>query len=155
MTTNPPLQLPRLNYRKAAPSVLQAMLGLQQAVNDSGLEKSLLELVKLRVSQINGCAFCIDMHARDARKAGEREERLYLLDAWEETSLYTRRERAALRWAEKLTRLAGGHVRDDDYAQVRREFSETELANLTLAIVAINGWNRFGVGFRMPPGFTG
>jgi AhpD family alkylhydroperoxidase len=142
---------PRLDYRQAAPAVLQAMLGLQQAVNRSGLEPSLLELVKLRVSQLNGCAFCIDMHFRDARRAGESEARLYLLDAWAETALYTPRERAALRWAEVLTRLAGSHVTDADFEAVRAHFGEAELAHLTLAIVAINGWNRFGVGFRLPP----
>lgn len=144
-----------MNYRKAAPNVLQAMLGLQKVVNESGLEKPLLELVKLRVSQINGCAFCIDMHAREARQAGEKEERLHLLNAWWEVSSYTPREKAALHWAERLTRLAGNHVTDDDYATVRAEFSEAEIAALTLAIVAINGWNRFSVGFHVPPGFTG
>lgn len=147
--------VPRLNYRKVAPAVFQAMRGVQQVVNESGLEHSLLELVKLRVSQINGCAFCIDMHFRDALKAGETEQRLFLLNAWAETSLYTPRERAALRWAETLTRLAGGHVTDEDFAVARSEFSEAELAQLTLAIVAINGWNRFAVGFRVPPGFVG
>lgn len=111
--------------------------------------------MKLRVSQINGCAFCINMHFADARKAGETEQRLHLLNAWEETSLYTARERAALHWAETLTRLAGGHVTDEDFAMASSEFSEVELAQLTLAIVAINGWNRFGVGFRVPPGFGG
>lgn len=155
MTTLPSAQVPRLQYAKVAPAVLQALLGVQKAVNESGLEHSLLELVKLRVSQLNGCAFCIDMHFRDAVKAGEKPQRLYLLDAWAETTLYTPRERAALRWAELLTRLAGGHVSDADFSAVSREFSEVELANLTLAITAINSWNRFGVGFGMPPGFAG
>ena len=143
---------PRLRYQQAAPEVLQAMLALQQAVNDSGLESSLLELVKLRVSQLNSCAFCLDLHFREALAKGEREERLYLLDAWAETSLYTPRERAALRWADALTRLAGGHVTDADFAVARTEFTEPELTRLTLAIVTINGWNRFGVGFRLTPG---
>jgi AhpD family alkylhydroperoxidase len=142
---------PRLNYASAAPATLQAMLTLQQAANRTGLEPALLDLVKLRVSQINGCAFCIHMHFRDAVKAGETPARLYLLDAWAETDLYSRRERAALRWAESLTRLAGSHVSDEDFATARGEFSESELALLTLAIVAINGWNRFNAGFRTQP----
>lgn len=146
---------PRLRYQQAAPAVLKAMLALQQAVNDGGLEPALLELVKLRVSQLNGCAFCIDLHFREAKAGGETEARLYLLDAWAETGRYTPRERAALHWAEVLTRLAGGHVTDGDFSAVRAEFTEAELANLTLAIVAINGWNRFGVGFRLPPGLRG
>ena len=140
-----------MNYATVAPATLQALQAFQQAANRTGLEPALLELVKLRVSQINGCAFCIDMHYRDAVKAGETPARLYLLDAWTETGLYTARERAALRWAEALTRIAGGHVTDEDFAVARAEFSETELSGLTLAIVAINGWNRFNVGFRTPP----
>lgn len=149
-TTNPQ---PRINYRTASTLALPAMLALQQAANRSGLEHSLIELVKLRASQINGCAFCIDMHFRDAQRAGESEQRLYLLDAWEETDLYTPREKAALRWTEALTRLAGGHVSEEVFAEARAAFSEEELVNLTLAIVAINGWNRFSVGFRVPPRF--
>jgi AhpD family alkylhydroperoxidase len=145
---------PRLNYRQAAPAVLNAMLALQTAVNESGLEPSLLELVKLRVSQLNGCALCIDLHFREATARGERAARLYLLDAWRETGLYTPRERAALLWAEVLTRLAGGPVTDEDFAVARAQFSEEELVHLTLAVVAINGWNRFGVGFRLPPGLA-
>lgn len=158
MTTTSPASTtpqPRLNYRKADPAVLQAMLALQGVVNRSPLQPALLELVKMRASQINGCAFCLDMHSREARKAGETEQRLYLLDAWREVDLYTSRERAALHWTEALTRLAGGHVSDDDFAIARAEFSEAELAHLTLAIVTINGWNRFCVGFKVPPGFTG
>lgn len=130
------------------------MRALQDTVNKSGLEHSLLELIKLRVSLINGCAFCIDMHFRDAKKAGEREERLYLLNAWEEVpQLYTPRERAGLAWAEALTRLPNGPVSDEVFEEAREQFSEEELSNLTLAIVAINGWNRFSVGFRKPPAF--
>lgn len=146
---------PRLNYAKAAPAAFQAMLALQATVDASGLDETLLNLVKLRASQINGCAFCIDMHVRDAKAAGETDERLYLLDAWREVDVYTSRERAALAWTEKLTRLAGTHVDEADFAAARGEFSEAELANLTLTIVAINGWNRFNVGFRTPPGFGG
>ena len=146
---------PRLNYRKASSIAVPAMLALQQAVNRSGLEPSLQELVKLRASQINNCAFCMDMHFREARQKGEREERLVLLSAWEELDSFTPRERAALRWTEALTRLASGRVSDEVFAEAREQFSEEELTSLTLAIVAINGWNRFSVGFRMPPGFAG
>jgi AhpD family alkylhydroperoxidase len=142
---------PRLNNRNSAPAVLPAMLALQQVVNDTSLEHSLKELVKLRASQINRCAFCIDMHFRDAMEAGEQTERLYLLDAWEEVSNYTARERAALKWTEALTRLSEGGVSDEVFAEVSAEFTESELQELTLAIVAINGWNRFNVGFRVPP----
>ncbi|ACB76413.1 carboxymuconolactone decarboxylase family protein [Opitutus terrae] len=146
---------PRLNYAKAAPGTLQSMLLLQQAVDQSGLEASLLRLIEMRVSQINGCAFCLDMHFREAKAAGESDERLYLLDAWHEVDLYTPRERAALRWAEVLTRLSAAAPDDDDFAAARDQFSEAELSHLTLAIVVINGWNRFNVGFRTPPGFAG
>ncbi|PTY08728.1 alkylhydroperoxidase [Opitutaceae bacterium EW11] len=151
MTTNQP----RLNYRTASPVVMPAMLGLQQAVNNSGLEKSLLELVKLRTSLINRCAFCIDMHFREAKADGETEQRLLLLSAWEEVDLYTPRERAALRWTDALTRLSQDGVSDETFEAAHAEFSDAELAALTLAIVAINGWNRFSVGFRVPPGFRG
>lgn len=146
---------PRLNYAKAAPAAFQAMLALQATVDASGLDETLLNLVKLRASQVNGCAFCIDMHVRDAKATGETDERLYLLDAWREVDVYTSREQTALAWTEKLTRLAGTHVDEADFAAARGEFSEAELANLTLTIVAINGWNRFNVGFRTPPGFGG
>jgi AhpD family alkylhydroperoxidase len=152
-TSTPTAAQPRLNYRQAAPAVVTAMLGVQRAVNESGLEHSLIELVKVRASQINGCAFCIDMHWRDAKKAGETDERLYLLSAWEESPGYTDRERAALRWTEALTRLSAGHVSDETFAEARAHFTEAELVQLTLAIVVINGWNRFSVGFKMPPRF--
>lgn len=142
----------RLENRLAAPAVLPAMLALQQVVNESSLESSLVELVKLRASQINRCAFCIDMHYADALARGERADRLYLLDAWEETDRYTARERAALQWAEAVTRLPDAGVSDAVFAQARTNFSEAELQELTLAIVAINGWNRFNVAFRVPPG---
>ena len=146
---------PRLNYAKAAPAAFKAMLALQATVNASGLDATLLNLVKLRASQINGCAFCIDMHVRDAKALGETDERLYLLDAWREVDLYTEREQAALEWTERMTRLAGAPVDDAAFAAARAQFTEEELANLTLALVAINGWNRFNVGFRTPPGFGG
>ena len=149
MKTDP---TPRLVYWKASPQAMHAMLAFEKAVSGLGLEQSLIELIKLRVSQINGCAYCVDMHFRDAKKKGETDERLYLLSVWPEAHVYTDRERAAFRWAEALTRLAGGHVSDEDFAEVSAHFSEAEVVNLTLAIVTINGWNRFGVGFRMPHG---
>jgi len=143
----------RINWMKSAPAVVHAMFGLQKAVNESGLEPALLELVKMRASQINGCAACIDMHTKDARAAGETEQRLYLLAAWHEAAhLYTERERAALAWTEALTRVTEGHAPDDVYEQVHAQFKDAELAQLTLAIVAINGWNRLNIGFRMPAG---
>jgi AhpD family alkylhydroperoxidase len=154
-TFSPPARQPRVNYRTASPLVMPAMLGLQQAVNRCGLEPSLLELVKLRASQINRCAFCIEMHSREAKQAGERDDRLHLLNAWEEAGVFTAREQAALRWTEVLTRLADHEVSDEVFAKVSAEFSEAELANLTLAIVAINGWNRFCAAFRVPPRFAG
>ena len=146
---------PRINYRNASATAVAAMSALQAAVNRSGLEKPLLELVKLRASLINGCAFCIDMHSREAKAAGESEERLYLLSAWEETQVYTPRERAALRWTDAMTQLSTQHVSDELFEEARAEFTEEELTNLTLAIVAINGWNRFSVGFKVPIRFQG
>jgi len=142
---------PRLAYADVAPETMTALSALQRAVNVSPLERPTVELAKLRASQINGCAFCLDMHFRDAIAAGERLERLYLLDAWRESPVYTARERAALRWTEAVTRLSEGTVSDEDFAEARREFTEEELAQLTLAIVAINAWNRFNVAFRTPP----
>ncbi len=141
----------RIDYTKASQSALKAMYALQAAVNASGLESSLQELIKLRVSQINGCAFCIDMHFREALAKGEKQERLYLLDAWRESPVYSDRERAALAWAEAVTLVSQTHVPDDVFQKAREQFSESELVNLTLAVVAINGWNRFSIGFRVPP----
>ena len=143
----------RIDWIKAAPALVQAMFGLQKGVNDAGLEPPLLELVKMRASQINGCACCLDMHAKDARAAGETEQRLYLLNAWHEAAhLYTERERAALTWTEALTLVCDGHVPDAVYAEVRVHFSESELAALTFAVIAINGWNRLNIAFRTPAG---
>jgi AhpD family alkylhydroperoxidase len=142
----------RIAYGKVAPGGYRAMFGLEKYVRESGLERSLLELVKLRASQINGCAFCLDMHWKDARARGESEQRLYSLDAWRETSYYTERERAALAWTEAVTQIAANHVSDELYEQVRQHFSEEELVNLTLAVVAINGWNRLAISFRTEPG---
>lgn len=142
----------RIEYVKVAPEVFRAMLDLEQHVDKCGLEHSLLDLVKLRASQINGCAFCIDMHTKDARARGETEQRLYELDAWLETPFYSGRERAALAWTEAVTLVTDGHVPDEVYEEARKEFSDAELARLTLAVVAINGWNRFGIAFRTVPG---
>src|SRR5262245_55692724 len=139
----------RLNYVKTSPATYQALLALQAAVDKTGLDKPLLELLKIRASQINKCAFCLHMHTRDARKAGVSEERIYLLEAWRESPLYTERERAALAWAEALTLLPESNAPDDVYAEVAAQFSEPEIVGLTLAIGAINLWNRFGVGFRL------
>jgi AhpD family alkylhydroperoxidase len=142
----------RIEYGKAAPGVLKAMWGIEQYVKKSGLEPSLLELVKMRASQINGCAFCLDMHSKDARAQGESEQRLYLLNAWRESPFYTDRERAALEWTEAVTFIANDHVPDDVYECVRRQFGEEELVDLTMAVVAINGWNRLAISFRAVPG---
>jgi AhpD family alkylhydroperoxidase len=139
---------PRMNYYAAAPKVLQAMLALTKVPAESGLEHSLLELVKMRASQINGCAFCIHMHSREAIAAGETAERLMLLDAWRESPLFTERERAALAWTEALTLISQTHAPDEVYEQVKAQFSDAELVNLTLSITTINAWNRFSIGFR-------
>jgi AhpD family alkylhydroperoxidase len=142
----------RLRYKTAAPGAYKAMLGLEDYVNECGLEPTLLDLVRLRASQINGCAFCIDMHWKDLRAGGEEEQRLYMLNAWRESSLYSERERAALAWAEAVTLVADEQVPDTLFEQVRPHFSDKELADLTLAVVAINGWNRLNVAFRTPAG---
>jgi AhpD family alkylhydroperoxidase len=143
---------PRLNPFKAAPKAYQAMAALGHYADSSGLERPLLELVKMRSSQINGCAYCLDMHSKDARALGETEQRLYLLDAWRESPFYTDRERAALEWTEAVTLITEGHVPDDVYERVTLQFTPEELANLTLAIVTINGWNRLSIAFRIKPG---
>jgi len=142
----------RINYLSAAPGVRDALLGISDYVHKSGLEESLLGLVFLRASQINGCAFCIDMHWKDLRAIGQSEEALYMLDAWRESPGYTERERAALAWTEAVTMVSQSHVPDELYAAVRRQFSDIELANLTLAIAVINSWNRMNIAFRMPAG---
>jgi AhpD family alkylhydroperoxidase len=141
-----------MDFRKASPAAEKAMMGLHMFVRNCGLDHSLLELVKLRASQINGCAHCIDMHTKELRADGESEQRLYLLDAWEESPFYTERERAALAWTEAVTLVTAGHVPDEVYEQVRAQFSERELADLTLAVVAINGANRLNIAFRTVPG---
>jgi AhpD family alkylhydroperoxidase len=142
----------RLDPRKSAPDAMKAMSALHAYVGSCGLDHQLLELVKLRASQINGCAWCMDMHTKELRAAGESEQRLYLLGAWRECPFYSERERAALTWTEALTLLADGNVPDDVFASARAQFSEEELVKLTLAIVAINGANRINVAFRAVPG---
>jgi len=141
----------RLNYAKIAPEALKAMLELERYVADSGLERSLYELIKTRASQINGCAYCLDMHTKDARKAGETEQRLYGLNAWWETPFYPERERAGLEWTESLTLISKNNISDLLYASTREHFNEKEMVALTMAIVAINGWNRLAIGFRTVP----
>lgn len=142
----------RMDYAKVAPEALRVMWGLEGYVRHSGLEPALLELVRLRASQINGCAFCIDMHTKDARAAGESEQRLYATSVWEETPFFTQRERAALAWTEAVTRISETHAPDELYRLARQSFSEKELVDLTMAIVAINGWNRLAISFRKVPG---
>jgi AhpD family alkylhydroperoxidase len=138
----------RLDYQAAFPEGVQAMLHLEAAIRRSGLEAPLMELVKFRVSQMNGCAFCLDMHSKDARAHGETEQRLYGLNAWREAPFYTDRERAALAWTEAITNIQQGHASDEVYAEVRPQFNEQELAKLTFAITQINSWNRIAIAFR-------
>jgi AhpD family alkylhydroperoxidase len=142
----------RFNYAKAAPGTYKAMTGLEDYLRDCGLEEALLHLVKLRASQLNGCAYCLDMHWKDLRAAGENEQRLYSLDAWRECPYYTDRERAALAWTEAVTLVTNGHVPDALHDEVRPHFTEKELADLTLAIAAINAWNRLSIAARVVPG---
>lgn len=142
----------RLNYTKVAPGAYRTMSQLERYVRQCGLEHSLLELIKIRASQINGCAYCLDMHTKDARLAGESEQRIYLLSAWREAPFYTERERAALEWTEALTLIARDQVPDEIYERVRPHFSDEELVNLTMAIVTINGWNRLAISFRSEVG---
>ena len=139
---------PRINYAKAAPGVIEAMLALASYLEKSGLDESLVNLVCLRASQINGCAYCIDMHWKDLRAAGEHDQRLYGLDAWDESPYYSDRERAALAWTDAVTNIGDGHVPDDVYGRAQKFFSEKELADLTFAIAAINAWNRLNIAAR-------
>lgn len=143
---------PRIDQKRVSPGAFKAMFGLESYLHQSKLDSALLNLVRLRVSQINGCAYCIDMHAKDLRAAGETEQRVYALDAWRETPFYSERERAALAWAEAVTSITDGHADDDVFSQARDEFTEEELVDLTLAVVAINGWNRLNIAFRTVPG---
>jgi AhpD family alkylhydroperoxidase len=143
----------RLDLQKASPAAFQAMVTLEHFIRRSSkLESSLLELVRLRASQINGCAYCLDMHSKDARAEGETEQRLYTLNAWHETPFFTDRERAALAWAEAVTNIASNHISDSLYEATRERFSEEELFNLTLAVASINSWNRLCIAFETVPG---
>ena len=139
---------PRMNFYQAAPDTMKALMALEEQIQSTGLGKSLIELVKIRASEINGCAYCISVHTADARKQGETEERLYLLNAWRESPLYTERERAALAWTEAVTLIAEAHAPDDLYEDVRAHFSESETVNLTMLIGSINAWNRIAISFR-------
>lgn len=142
----------RINYSAVAPEGVRALAGLEAYVRSCGLERGLLELVKTRASQLNGCGYCIDMHTKDARASGETEQRLYGLSAWRESPFYSERERSALAWTEAVTLLSDGPVHETLYEEARRHFSEKELVDLTLTLVAINGWNRLSVSFRTVPG---
>ena len=143
---------PRINFPKVAPEAYMAMRGLEAYLRQCGLEKPLLELVKTRASQLNGCAYCIDMHTKDARAQGETEQRLYALSAWRETPFFSERERAALAWTEAVTLVADAPIEPEDYEDAREFFDEKSLVDLTLAIVAINGWNRLSIAFATVPG---
>ena len=144
---------PRIDYHKMATSgAAKAMYGIEAFLRNCGLEHNLMELVKMRASQINGCAFCLDMHSKDARAAGETEQRLYALNAWRETPFFTDRERAALEWTEALTLVSQNHVPDEIFESVRKHFNEDELLNLSLAVTQINSWNRLAISFRSVPG---
>ena len=142
----------RINSFEKAQGAIKAMMGLEVYLAKSSIEKPLLHLIKYRVSQINGCAYCLDMHSKDLRAIGESEQRLYVLDAWREAPFYTARERAALAWAESLTKVTEGHVPDEVYEIARKEFSEEELVDLTLAVTTINSWNRLSIAFRTEAG---
>lgn len=142
----------RIEYENAAPGAMRAMLALEEYARTSGLEQSLLELVKLRASYQNGCAYCVDMHTKDARTRGEAEQRLYAVPVWRETPFFTPRERAALAWTEAVTELGREGVSDALFERVRQHFTDAELVNLTMAVIAINGWNRLSVSFRSEPG---
>ena len=144
---------PRLEAQKASPAAYSAMLSMETFVRKaSKLEPSLIELIKMRASQVNGCAYCIDMHSKDARAEGETEQRLYALSAWRETPFFTDRERAALAWTEAVTLITEGHVSDEVYEEAKQRFTDEELVNLTLVVITINGWNRIAIPFRMVPG---
>ncbi len=142
----------RIDLMHVSPGIIQAMLGLERQVRHARFDSKMMDLVRMRASQINGCAYCLDMHSKDARANGESEQRLYGLEAWRETPYYSARERAALEWTEALTLVTESHVPDEVFDRVREHFSEDELAHLSLAIVAINGWNRLNVAARTVPG---
>jgi len=142
----------RFNLMKATPGAYEAMLGLEKYLHGCGLEQPLLHLIKLRASQVNGCAYCLDMHWKDLLASGEKEQRMYSLDAWRECPYYTERERAALTWTEAVTLITDGHVPDAVYEEARAHFSEKEICDLTLAVATINAWNRWAISSRTVPG---
>ncbi len=142
----------RIHYTKVSPRAFQALLDLEKYLHECGLEEHLLLLIKLRASQINGCAYCLDMHWKDLRAIGENEQRLYSLDAWRESPYYSDRERAALAWTESVTRVSETHVLDEVYEEAKKRFSEKELADLTVAVAIINAWNRLAIAGRSTPG---
>jgi AhpD family alkylhydroperoxidase len=143
---------PRIQYQKYAPDALKSILGLEKYIGESGLDHKLIHLLKMRASQINGCAYCIDMHSLDARAAGETEQRLYALDAWRETPFFTDKERAALAWTEAVTLISQTHAPDDVFEEVKKHFSEKEIVDLTIAVGTINMWNRLAISMRAVPG---
>ncbi|MGI6439532.1 MAG: carboxymuconolactone decarboxylase family protein [Sphaerochaetaceae bacterium] len=142
----------RLDYYNQSPDGVKGLLEMEKYIRHSSLEDSLIELVKLRASQINGCAYCMDMHTKDARRHGETEQRLYTLSAWRETDFFTEREQAALEWTEKVTQISFNHIDDELYEKMLKHFSEKELIDLTINIIAINGWNRLAISFKTPAG---
>ena len=143
---------PRIDFQKTSPKPMGLMLAIEGYLRTCGLDHGLLHLIKMRASQINGCAYCLDMHSKDARAAGESEQRLYALNAWDETPFFSERERAALQWTEALTRITEGHVPDAVYNSVRAQFNEQEIVDLSLAITTINAWNRLSIALRAVPG---
>jgi AhpD family alkylhydroperoxidase len=145
-------QSARVNYARVAPEAFRAQRGLENYIHDSGLEPALMDLVKLRASYMNGCAYCVDMHTKDARLAGETEQRLYAIPIWRETPFFTARERAALAWTEAVTEISKGGVSDELFALAREHFTEKELVDLTMVVVTINGWNRLSITFQTPVG---
>ena len=149
LAPKPAAHVARINPFRTSPEAFKPMQDLEAAIKTSGLEPLLIDLVKMRASQINGCAYCLHMHSRDARAQGETEERLYLLNAWAESSYYTPRERAALAWTEALTRITEGHAPDAAYEGMAAEFTDAEIVKLSLVITTINAWNRIAIGFRM------
>jgi AhpD family alkylhydroperoxidase len=142
----------RIEYAQVVPDAIEALRALEKYVRTCGIEPKALELIKIRASQINGCAYCLDMHTKDARARGETEQRIYALNAWRETPFFTEKERTALAWAEAVTQVSASQVSDEVYEIARQCFDEKELANITIAITAINGWNRLAVSFRSVPG---
>lgn len=152
MTEHSPTTTQRIDYANVAPEALRAQMGIETYVRNCGLEHSLVHLMKIRASYLNGCAYCADMHTKDARLEGETEQRLYAIPVWHETPFFTPRERAALAWTDAVNDVGGTRVPDEVFEEVRRHFTDEEIVNLTMVVIAINGWNRLAVAFRTPPG---